>query len=663
MTIGNETVKSSLYIGNGITNTFAFSFWCKTAENIDVYKFFGNDTTLLVKDSDYIVTLNSNQDTSPGGSILLTTPLASGYNLRIYSSTPGHQGYDITSQNAYNPQSLENSLDKLTLKVNELSDTVSRCVKAAPIRDGLNFDIPQNMPLADKVIMFDGSGNVSLGTVSEATFIGEYFNSPAFLGNPTAPTQSISNDSTRLATTGFVWDVLNAGGVGYAQSISDLKTKLKTSYASIVTSGYYASGDGGAAIYRLDPLDTTTIDNGVTVHVAADGGRWKLFTKSDIINAAVAGIKAEIGFNNSSLLTTALANFNRIEFSPSAGEYEFTSRVTIAANKTIAGNKAKFKKTNGDWLFDVTGSDAAVFDFQFTGSSTLGGGVVLLRTDLSAIERFTMARVVTFHSSQLIGDAGGANSAINVTLYEASCRVHRGVGVAFSKVFAYLKMFFVTIDYVGSSSRNHTGFSITGNEGAFIYSCDVTGGLVDGTTTSNHGFAFQNCKAVWLTNCMADTVGGKGFYIVSGCQYIYFLGECVASLCGDHGLAISGGSDYEVNSIFVNGRVGQAYAPANIHGIHLTSAIGVSISKFKSQSNNGDGIRITNSTVTISGGRSVANTGRGLDSTGTNVMLCTGVTFVSNTVGNINQSSANMHTTACQQNSGALLSLSVAGSA
>jgi hypothetical protein len=58
--------------------------------------------------------------------------------------------------------------------------------------------------------------------------------------------------------------------------IATLRTLSKTTYTRAFATGYYAAGDGGGGPYRLDPADTTSADNGGTVIVAADGGRWKL---------------------------------------------------------------------------------------------------------------------------------------------------------------------------------------------------------------------------------------------------------------------------------------------------------------------------------------------------------------------------------------------------
>lgn len=59
-------------------------------------------------------------------------------------------------------------------------------------------------------------------------------------------------------------------------NISELRALSKLTNKFAVTKGYYSAGDGGTGNYWYDSLDTTSVDNGGTVIVAADGGRWKL---------------------------------------------------------------------------------------------------------------------------------------------------------------------------------------------------------------------------------------------------------------------------------------------------------------------------------------------------------------------------------------------------
>ncbi len=59
-------------------------------------------------------------------------------------------------------------------------------------------------------------------------------------------------------------------------SIAMLRTLSSLIFTMAFATGYYASHDGGGGAYQLDPNDTSSLDNGGTVIVANDGGRWKL---------------------------------------------------------------------------------------------------------------------------------------------------------------------------------------------------------------------------------------------------------------------------------------------------------------------------------------------------------------------------------------------------
>ena len=54
-----------------------------------------------------------------------------------------------------------------------------------------------------------------------------------------------------------------------------------TDNTTVSTLGYWAAGDGGQGTYRFDLADTTSVDNGGTIIVATDGGRWKIYRGND----------------------------------------------------------------------------------------------------------------------------------------------------------------------------------------------------------------------------------------------------------------------------------------------------------------------------------------------------------------------------------------------
>lgn len=90
-----------------------------------------------------------------------------------------------------------------------------------------------------------------------------------FIGASTADLANATDPAKGAGMVGRGWQAAN--------SIVQLRTLRKNTpakYAEVF--GYYSAGDGGGGLYYLDESDMTSTDNGGTVIVASDGGRWKL---------------------------------------------------------------------------------------------------------------------------------------------------------------------------------------------------------------------------------------------------------------------------------------------------------------------------------------------------------------------------------------------------
>ncbi|MDD4242739.1 MAG: hypothetical protein PHG08_00365 [Bacilli bacterium] len=99
-------------------------------------------------------------------------------------------------------------------------------------------------------------------------------NSP--LNNNEVDTNFI-NLNADLSTSDYVVD-----------NIAALKAVDSAIHTIVSTRGYYSVGGVGAGNYWYDSTDTTSVDNGGTVHVATDGSRWKLI-HNDVIDVAQFG--------------------------------------------------------------------------------------------------------------------------------------------------------------------------------------------------------------------------------------------------------------------------------------------------------------------------------------------------------------------------------------
>lgn len=89
-------------------------------------------------------------------------------------------------------------------------------------------------------------------------------------------------------------------------SINSLRLIDKTEVQYVEVVGYYTAGDGGGGFYWYDSTDTISADNGGTIIVATDGGRWKLIN-TGVVSVKQFGAKSD-GITNSRLEIKAALN-------------------------------------------------------------------------------------------------------------------------------------------------------------------------------------------------------------------------------------------------------------------------------------------------------------------------------------------------------------------
>lgn len=258
MTVQSTDRTAGPFTGNGVQTSFPFTFRVFTAADLlaTVTDTSGN-TTELVLSSDYIVSVNADQDGAPGGTLTMLTPLASGYKLELTTALEATQQTDITNAGGFYPQVVENALDKLTILLQQ-QGVFGRAALRVPEASGVPV-LPAAVARANKILAFDGSGNPLM-------LVGVDSGSAAAL-------QLLLTDPTAFNRGAFQI----GRGFPVVDSIAALRNCLKTNPATrVFVAGYYAAGDGGGGPYYLDAADTTSTDNGGTIIVASDGGRWKL---------------------------------------------------------------------------------------------------------------------------------------------------------------------------------------------------------------------------------------------------------------------------------------------------------------------------------------------------------------------------------------------------
>lgn len=125
MTVSFTPRKAGPFTGDGSQSSWPFEFKVFVTADITVTlgDAAGNETVLAL-DSDYTVTLNSNQDTSPGGAVDYLVP--ANMFLSITGNTAYEQQCDIPAGGNFNPVALENQLDRTTMQIQQLAEKLER---------------------------------------------------------------------------------------------------------------------------------------------------------------------------------------------------------------------------------------------------------------------------------------------------------------------------------------------------------------------------------------------------------------------------------------------------------------------------------------------------------------------------------------------------------
>lgn len=159
MTISSTTRKAGPFNGTGIQTAYPFSFKVFAASDMLVVQTdaAGVETTLALT-TNYTVALNADQDASPGGTVNVLAAPPAGAKLTVGSVVLTTQGQSIPNQGGFYPKVVEQSLDKLTINVQQLAEAVSRSFKLA-FSDTGSANLPAAAARANKLLSFDASGN------------------------------------------------------------------------------------------------------------------------------------------------------------------------------------------------------------------------------------------------------------------------------------------------------------------------------------------------------------------------------------------------------------------------------------------------------------------------------------------------------------------------
>lgn len=390
------------------------------------------------------------------------------------------------------------------------------------------------------------------------------------------------------------WPIGTSGGAtNTVNSIAALRLLNKTTTQTANVIGYNSPGDGGGGRYNLDAADTTSTDNGGSIIVAADAGRWKL-QHNGTVDLEQFGAFAAPGSDAGAAMTRAFSDTNIKEIHLSAKTYYLSTPVTFPRGGILTGVTGMSSTLN---IF--TSSDAfiltnltSVRELNINCVSQTGGAVFKLNTAAGSMEKVTLSNLDIYNPITVANDSKHAtNIATNIRISNVHSVLTRGVGYDFENVYAFLEMRDCMVGFLFvTTATNAPGFRLRNNEGSYFVNCEMTGsfGVVAGTAGGQEGFNIANSKAVYLQRCFSDVAGGIGFNI-SNVQYLR-MAQCTAALGNGTAYSLSSVNQANLVDIYAGGRQGMSGAAAGSHGILLNSCNNTVISSGEAHSFTGNGV-------------------------------------------------------------------------
>ena len=126
MTIERESRRSDVYLGDGISRYLSFGFKVFLPTEIAVMLNENGVERTLSHGHGCTVSLNTEQDVQPGGTVRLDTPLPPGSKAVVLSNVRPLQQVDLTNQGGFYPDVLNAVHDRLTMLIQQLMELQDR---------------------------------------------------------------------------------------------------------------------------------------------------------------------------------------------------------------------------------------------------------------------------------------------------------------------------------------------------------------------------------------------------------------------------------------------------------------------------------------------------------------------------------------------------------
>ena len=342
MTTPSTSRKAGPLLGTGSQTTWPFTFKVFAATDIAVTiaDSLGVETA-LVYGVDFNVTLNANQETSPGGTV--TYPISGaalpvGKRLVIIGNLPYDQPLDLPSGGNFSPLALENQLDRTVMQIQQLRENVGRALQLPVTAAGtLSVQLPQ--PAPNELIGWDSGGNnlanIPLSDIGTAIAFGTY-RYDTFTGNGTTTSFALSEDPAVLANLDVsISGVVQVPGTDYSLVSGSLV------FASAPANGTTILARYGQALTALPDSDQITfVQAGAGASTRTVQNKMRDAISVDDFGAVGNGVADDGPAVQRAINYVASLGRGTVTFTPGR-TYLMDTQVNVCNNLTIIGYGAK----------------------------------------------------------------------------------------------------------------------------------------------------------------------------------------------------------------------------------------------------------------------------------------------------------------------------------
>lgn len=159
-------------------------------------------------------------------------------------------------------------------------------------------------------------------------------------------------------------------------SIAELKTLSKSRNRRVIVLGYSTPGDGGGGIYYYDFTDSISADNGGTIIVANDGGRWKYLNLTQGVLVDVFGADPTGATDSTTAINKAITALGgQLKFR-SGAIYSCSGELTLEnlfSVTLLGGGRGSPTIHNNTTVLKFTGTTGTFINIKSTISCAIDG--------------------------------------------------------------------------------------------------------------------------------------------------------------------------------------------------------------------------------------------------------------------------------------------------